>query len=141
MDCLELKLKKIFCCLLDDTTSYSIYKVSNWGDGILKHSVTFFQSKKVVNTYKVPNISTLYGRSYNCNPYLLTNINSNIVLMEVTKDYVKNNDGDYYFLAKDLNLQEADFFDGCYVKLECDYVYSLSMNENIVNKKKCKKKL
>lgn len=136
----RVQVQKIVGILLDGNISYGINKIDTWAN-ILRYEAIFYQSKRVVDAYKIPNISSLYGRSCNCNPYLLNNIGSSIVLMEVTKDYPKNNDGEYYFLGAELSHQEREFFDECYVKLECDYVYNLNMYNNIDNKKRNSKLL
>ena len=96
--------------------------------------------KKYIDTYKVPNVSSLYSRTTNCNPYSYTDMNLKKVLIEVPKDYVKDNDGDYYFLSCDLDIAEREFFDSLYAKLECDYIYKLEKdlsNKKTFQKMKC----
>ena len=43
------QIGKVIGCLLDDTTSYRIYKASNFGSNVLQYNVIFFQKKKVGN--------------------------------------------------------------------------------------------
>lgn len=125
--------------LLDDTIDVKIKKINAETNNLLKFEALFIRQKKYIDTYKVPNVSSLYSRTKNCNPYLYTNINSKKVLIEVPKDYVKDNDGDYYFLSCDLDMAEREFFDSLYAKLECDYIYKLE--KDLSNKKTFQKSL
>ena len=55
---------------------------------ILKFEALFIRQKKYIETYKVPNVSSLYSRTTNCNPYLYTDMNSKKVLVLVTNKHV-----------------------------------------------------
>ena len=125
--------------LLDDTIDVKIKKINAETNNLLKFEALFIRQKKYIDTYKAPNVSSLYSKTKNCNPYLYTNINSKKVLIEVPKDYVKDNDGDYYFLSCDLDIAEREFFDSLYAKLECDYIYKLE--KDLSNKKTFQKSL
>lgn len=111
--------------LLDDTIDVKIKKISSETNNLLKYEALFIRQKKYIETYKVPNVSSLYSRKTNCNPFLYADINSKRVLIEVPKDYAKDNAGDYYFLSCDLDISEREFFDSQYAKLEYDYIYKL----------------
>lgn len=125
--------------LLDSTIDVKLKKINFETKSLLKFEALFIRQKKYVEVYKVPNISYLYSRATNCNPFLYTNINSKKVLIEVPKDYVKDNAGDYYFLSCDLDISEREFFDSLYAKLEYDYIYKLE--KDLSNKKTIQKSL
>lgn len=123
--------------LLDSTIDVKIKMINDKTNNMLKFEALFIRQKKYIDTYKVPNVSSLYSRTTNCNPYLYTDMNSKKVLIEVPKDYVKDNAGDYYFLSCDLDIAEREFFDSQYAKLEYDYIYKIE--KDLSNKKKFKK--
>jgi len=125
--------------LLDSTIDVKIKKISAKTNNLLKFEALFIRQKKYIETYKVPNISSLYSRKTNCNPYLYIDINSKKVLIEVPKDYAKGNVGDYYFLSCDLDIAEREFFDSQYAKLEYDYIYKLE--KDLSDKKTIQKSL
>lgn len=131
------QIEKVVADLLDNTMDVTIKKINNEKDNILRFEATFTQQKRYVEVYKVPNVSSLYSRTTNCNPFLYTDINSKKVLIEVSKEYAKNNADDYYFLFCDLDMAEREFFDSQYAILECDYVYKL---EKDLSDKKIKQK-
>ena len=91
----------------------------------LHYIVTFSEKKNTIVAIRIPYISNFYGRTNNINPYTIIELNGKKVLLEVTKDYAKQNEGTYYFLADDLTEQERTFFDAFYTKLEYDYLYKL----------------
>lgn len=131
------QIEKIVYSFLDKDTDV-VY------DKIIKHSVlmleaTFIHEKRYVDVYKVSDIGSLFDSANKWyNPFLYKTIDdSSKILIEVTKDYAKNNEGDYYFLSSDLDEVEREFFDSQYVKLECDYVYRI---ERDINAKKGKTK-
>lgn len=101
---------RIIVALLDNTMDVKIKKINTEISDLLKFEATFIRQKKYVEVYKVPNVSSLYSRTTNCNPFLYTNINSRKVLIEVPKDHAKDNNGDYYFLSCDLDISEREFF-------------------------------
>lgn len=127
--------------LLDSTIDVKIKKINAETNNLLKYEAIFIRQKKYVEVYKVPNVSSLYSRSTNCNPFLYTSIKSKKVLIEVTKEHAKDNKGDYYFLSCDLDLSEKEFFCSLYDKLECDYVYKLENNlsDKKINQKRLRK--
>lgn len=125
--------------LLDSTIDVKIKKINAKTNNLLKFEALFIRQKKYIETYKVSNISSLYSRKTNCNPYLYTDINSKKVLIEVPKDYAKDNVGDYYFLSCDLDIAEREFFDSQYAKLEYDYIYKLE--KDLSDKKTIQKSL
>lgn len=125
--------------LLDSTIDVKIKMINDKTNNILKFEASFIRQKKYIDTYKVPNVSSLYSRTTNCNPYLYTDINSKKVLIEVPKDYVKDNKGDYYFLSCYLDIAEREFFDSQYAKLEYDYIYKIE--KDLSDKKTIKKSL
>ena len=112
--------------LIDEGTDFKIYKVNKEDNKVLEYAASFFENKKTIDVYKVPNLNTLYGRSNDINPYMLTTLNNKKVLIEVTKDHVKKNEGEYYFLASELTEEERTSFDNFHKKIECDYIYELS---------------
>lgn len=119
---------RIIVALLDNTMDVKIKKINTETSNLLKFEATFIRQKKYVEVYKVPNVSSLYSRTTNCNPFLYTTINSRKALVEVTKDDVKDNIENCYFLSCELDLSEKEFFASLYDKLECDYVYKLEKN-------------
>jgi len=110
----------------------------------LNYIVTFSEKKNTIIAIRIPYISNFYGRTNNINPYTIIELNGKRFLLEVTKDYAKQNEGTYYFLADDLTEQERTFFDAFYTKLEYDYLYkmhdaSLQISESKVFKRTKKK--
>lgn len=91
----------------------------------LHYIITFSEKKNTIEVIRIPYISNFYGRSNNINPYTIIDLNGKKVLLEVTKDYAKQNDGIYYFLVDDLTDQERVAFDAFYTKLEYDYLYKM----------------
>ena len=91
----------------------------------LHYIVTFSEKKNTIVAIRIPYISNFYGRTNNISPYTIIELNGKKVLLEVTKDYAKQNEGTYYFLADDLTEQERTSFDAFYIKLEYDYLYKL----------------
>jgi len=137
------QIRRVIGDLLDSTIDVKIKKINAETNNLLKYEAIFIRQKKYVEVYKVPNVSSLYSRTTNCNPFLYTSINSRKVLIEVPKDYAKENIGNYYFLSCDLELLEKEFFDSQYDKLECDYVYKLEKNLSAkkTNQKRLNKRL
>ena len=136
------QIEKVVADLLDNTMDVTIKKINSEKDNILRFEATFTQQKRYVEVYKVPNVSSLYSRTTNCNPFLYTDINSKKVLIEVSKEYAKNNADDYYFLFCDLDMAEREFFDSQYAILECDYVYKLEkdLSDKKIKQKRMRKK-
>lgn len=132
------QIEKIIAYLLDSTMDVLIKQIAKEKDDMLIIEATFVEKKRYIETYKVPNISSLYSRTTSCNPFLYINKNSKKILIEVSKNFAKNNPGDYYFLYYDLDRSERDFFDSQYTKLECDYVYRM---EKDLSHKKTKQKI
>lgn len=124
------QIGRIIGSLLDNTTNVEIKKINDKKNNILRFEAIFTRQIKYIDTYKVPNVSSLYSRTTNCNPFLYTNINSNKVLIEVPKDYAKDNIENCYFLSCDLDSPEKQFFDSQYTELEYDYIYKLEKNFN-----------
>ena len=62
--------------LLDSTIDVKIKKINAETNNLLKYEAIFIRQKKYVEVYKVPNVSSLYSRTTNCNPFLYTSINS-----------------------------------------------------------------
>lgn len=131
----KAQFSKILSTLLNNTTDVIYQKIDNKKDNILKFEAIFFQIKKPIDVYKMTNISYLYGRRNNYNPYILTNINGKNTLIEVTKDYIKANVGEYYFLASDLIKEEKELFNYYYTKIECDHIYRLDNNREFIEEK------
>lgn len=125
--------------LLDSTIDVKIKMINDKTNNMLKFEALFIRQKKYIDTYKVLNVSSLYSRTTNCNPYLYTDMNSKKILIEVPKDYAKDNKGDYYFLSCDLDIAEREFFDSQYAKLEYDYIYKIE--KDLSDKKTIKKSL
>ena len=124
------QIGRIIGSLLDNTTNVEIKKINDKKNNILRFEAIFTRQIKYIDTYKVPNVSSLYSRTTNCNPFLYTNINSNKVLIEVPKDYAKDNIENCYFLSCDLDSSEKQFFDSKYTKLKYEYIYKLEKNFN-----------
>ncbi len=106
----------------------------------LDYMITFSKKKNVVNAVKIPYNCNLYGRTNDINPYTIVNLNGKRVLLEVTKDYAKHNNGDYYFLAKYLTSEEIKFFSDCYQELEYDYLYRIPQEEKHISRSRVFKK-
>lgn len=126
---------KIVGDLLQSMMHVELKKVSTSNSQALQYEATFTKKEQLVSVYKVPNISALYTRSNNCNPFIYTEVNGQKVLMEVTKDYAKNNPNDYYFLGSELTNEECTFFEILEQDLVCDYIYKLSETNNKVKRK------
>lgn len=124
----KAQLGRVLSNLLDSTTDIKFQRQKNEKDNILRFEAIFYEKKRIIDIYKMQNYSCLYGRSKNCNPYILTNISNKVILLEVTKDYIKTNGAEYYFLASDLTSSEKEFFDSCYMQINCDFVYNLNNN-------------
>ena len=124
------QIGRIIGSLLDNTTNVEIKKINDKKNNILRFEAIFTRQIKYIDTYKVPNVSSLYSRTTNCNPFLYTNINSNKVLIEVPKDYAKDNIENCYFLSCDLDSSEKQFFDSQCTELEYEYIYKLEKNFN-----------
>lgn len=132
------QIGKIIGMLLDKTLEVQLKQINNQSDNILRYEASFQYQKKYIDAYKVPNISSLYSRVSNCNPFLYTCLNSKKILIEVSKEYAKKNNGEYYFLSCDLDKSEKEFFDSLHTKLEYEYLYKM---EKTLNNKKKRKKL
>ena len=135
------QLGRVLLNLLDNNTAVKFQREKNEKDNILRFEAIFFEKKRVIEVYKMPNSSCLYGRSKNCNPYILTSISNKVILLEVPKDYIKTNKVEYYFLASDLTEKEKEAFDSCYVQINCDFVYNLNNNIEIENQKRLRRKI
>lgn len=131
---------RVLSSLLDNTTDVKFQSEKNEKDNILRFDALFFEKKRIIEVYKMTNSSCLYGRSKNCNPYILTSMSNKVVLLEVPKDYIKTNEIEYYFLASDLTVSEKEFFDSCYTQINCDFVYNLNNDIEIEKQKKLRRK-
>ena len=93
----------------------------------------FSKIKHIVPAYKVPSKTCLEGRQEITKPYVLRTIGEQKILMEVTKDYIRNSEEQFYFLYSELSEKERNFFESVYTKIECDYVYILSPSVSKAN--------
>lgn len=132
----RIEYEKILSLLIDNNISINTRIIRNREEKLYKYEVVFYLSKNKIDAYKIPNISSLYGRYNECSPYMLVTSNNKNILIEVTKDYVKTTPGEYYFLASDLSKNEQTFFDSLYVELEYDYLYKLEQKTNTKEKSK-----
>lgn len=130
------QLGRVLSNLLDNTIDVKFQRERNENDNILRFEAIFFEKKRVIEVYKMSNSSCLYGRSKNCNPYILTSMSNKVILLEVPKDYIKTNEVEYYFLSSDLTEKEKEFFESCYTQINCDFVYNLNNDLEIENQKK-----
>lgn len=134
------QLGRVLSNLLDNNAAVKFQREKNEKDNILRFEAIFFEKKRVIEVYKLSNSSYLYGKSKNCNPYILTSISNKIILLEVPEDYIKTNKVEYYFLASDLTENEKETFDSCYTQINCDFVYNLNNDIEIEKQKKlCRK--
>lgn len=138
--CSRAEVDRIITDLYDNGVEVSADKIDSKPGKGLHFIVTFSEKKNRIDTYKVPNINCLYGRTNNNNPYIIINLNDKKILLEVTKDYAKKNEGDYYFLADDLTIQEREFFASSYNKMEFDFIYRLQEDSLHINNSKVLKK-
>ena len=126
--------------LLKDQDDFKLYRVKKENSRVKEYAASFYENKNtLVEVYKVPNKQVLVSRASKTNPYMLTKFNNENVLMEVPKDYIKRNSGDFYFLPEDLTDCEKIAFKECLTKIECEYVYNFS-NYKYGNKNKKKNK-
>lgn len=125
------QLGRVLANLLDNTTDVEFQRKKSENDNALRFEAIFYEKKKTIEAYKMSNSSCLYGRSKDCNPYILTSISNKAILLEVPNDYVKTNEVEYYFLASDLTESEKEFFCSCYTQISCDYVYNLNNDIDI----------
>lgn len=119
------EIGKIISDLYDIGVEVKVEKGDITPNHALHYIVTFSEKKNTIVAIRIPYISNFYGRTNNINPYTIIELNDKKVLLEVTKDYAKQNEGTYYFLADDLTEQERISFDAFYTKLEYDYLYKL----------------
>ena len=131
----KVSIKYITSLFLDNDIDISFNKkfVDDGATGF--DVVTFSKERQVINCYFIDDKCLLYGRVNNPNPYLLTEINNFLVLMEVSKDYAKENEGKYYFLENDLTLEEKDSLDVLYRKIIVDNVYCFNYDNKCTDKK------
>lgn len=114
------QVQKICGRLKFDNVQYSFQ--SNDGN----FEVHFFEKKHFVDAYCIVSKSCMCGRNPNCKAYILTKFDNKNILMEVTQDYINNNDCMYYFLHSELTQDERAFFSNVYERLEIDYVYNIT---------------
>lgn len=131
----KAQVGRVIGTLLDNTMDVSIKKINSEKDNLLLYEASFFHLKKTIDVYKVLNESCLYGRISDCNPFLYIEMDDKKVLIEITKTYAKNNIENCYFIAEDLSKLEQTFFDSCYTKLECDYIYRMERTLTTGNQK------
>lgn len=125
------QVQKVCGKLNFSNVQYSFQTVNNG------YKVYFFERKKFIDSYLMSSKTCLYGRNPNCKPYILNNIGDKRVLMEVTQDFINNNECDYYFLHSELTQDERDFFCSLYERLEVDYVYNIALDkESVLRRKK-----
>ena len=105
--------------------------------GIPNYLFTFSINRKSIDAIKVPNKKVLYGRENYINPYTIMTLDGKILLLEVTKDYAKQNEGEYYFLCSDLSKEERKAFSPCHVNLEYDFL--VKMQEESLNNNKSRR--
>lgn len=117
---------RVVSSLYEKNMNINIKKINDRTNHATHFIVTFYERKNVVEAFKIPYINNLYGRVNDINPYTIIDLNRKKILLEVTKDFVKNNDGDYYFLASDLTIDEQTFFDNCYTEIEYDFLYNIN---------------
>lgn len=127
---------RIISDLYDTGVEVKGNKIDDGPNHALHFIITFSEKKNTMDAIKIPYISNFYGRTNNINPYTIVNLNGKIILLEVTKDYAKQNEGDYYFLADELTDQEKNFFDSCYTKLEYDYLYKMQNEQKQISSAK-----
>jgi len=128
----QAEIGKVISDLYDMGVDIKGEKVDDRQRHALHFIVTFSEKKNIIDAFKIPYISNFYGRTNNINPYTIVDLNGKRVLLEVTKDYAKKNEGNYYFLADDLTDQERTFFDNCYIKLEYDLLYKLQRYDELL---------
>jgi len=122
---------------VDNTTDISLLLTS-------KERKTYIanlkEKEKTIGVISIPYKCNMYGRVNNNNPYKYTQIDGKNILLEVTKDYAKSNDGNYYFIANELSSYEQKFFSDCYQELKVDYLYKLNdyNNKRTLKKRKIK---
>lgn len=128
IDCSNEDIKKIVSNFCDIGIEVKIEKVKDvFYHG--KHFIaSFYEKKNYIDAYKIPNM-IYYAKSKHIRPYILIELNGKRILMEVTKDYAKKNEGVYYFLAKDLTDEEKLLFNKYDVYLEYDLLYKIDEEE------------
>lgn len=137
MDLSKNEIRNIICSLLDNNIDVSINKFYDKRDLKVKYEALFYSKIKCVQVYKVNSKGSIFRIKNNCNPYLYTELNGKKVLIEVSKDYAKNNLDNVYFLADDLTVVEKVTYDMLYNVIECDCIYKMD-REEVNNKEKGK---
>ena len=134
--CSKAVMERILTDLKDKNIDIDVYKVHNDKNNVLKFKAYLYEKKNTIDAYKIPYVNCLYGRVYEVNPYILKIIDGKRILVEVTKDYIKRNNIEYYLLSNQLSNKEKAFFEDCYTKLEYDAMYNLNIDnkEEISNK-------
>lgn len=126
--------------LISEEVDFKLYKIRKENSKVKEYAASFYENKNtLIEVYKAPNKQVLVSRVSKSNPYMLTKFNNENVLMEVPKDYINKNNGEFYFLPEDLTDSEKIAFKECLTKIECEYVYNFS-NYKYGNKNKKKNK-
>lgn len=100
--------------------------------------VNCFEEKRFVDVYHLFDKSCMFSRNPNCKVYILNKLGDKNILMEVTRDYINNTNVDYYFLHSELTSEEREFFCVAYERIEVDYVYNITYEDENVQRRKRK---
>lgn len=100
--------------------------------------VNCFEEKRFVDVYHLFDKSCMLSRNPNCKVYILNKLGDKNILMEVTRDYINNTNVDYYFLHSELTSEEREFFCVAYERIEVDYVYNITYEDENVQRRKRK---
>lgn len=126
---------KIISRFLSTGVTYQVTKIEG-----NKIEYVFSKIKHIVHAYKIPSKTCLEGRQEITKPYILRTIGEEKILIEVTKDYIRNSEEQFYFLYSELSEKERKFFEPVYTKIECDYIYTLSPSVSNINQLTRRKK-
>lgn len=109
----------------DYGVSISGEKIDDQQNNGLHYVISFSEQRHVIRAIPVSNqFCSKYGQSHNVNPYIVIDLNGKRLLLEVPREYVKQNEGNYYYLAEDISENEIALHNG-YVKIEYDYLYRI----------------
>lgn len=125
---------KIIGDFYDKGVEVKLEKVGIRPNHSLHYKATFTERKNVIDVIKIPYISDIYGRKNDPNPYKIIDNNGKKILLEVTKDYAKKNEGDYYLLWNDLTKGEKEAFSIFHKSLEYDLMYNIIDNRPSISK-------
>ena len=101
------------------------------------YEVEFKERKNIIGAYRIIDVESLYNTDKNADPYTLAFLGGGkTALLGVTKDYAKQNEGNYYFLDRDLSTEDKKRLQSFYTEVEYDYLYNYEYDLGRISLKK-----